>query len=71
MNFGRIIFLSLGIFDVSGGIKSATAHTQKVRKEPKQIDVISSWGFHYVQVNYEVSAKECCLNTSTPLQRIP
>ena len=44
--------------------KNVTAHTQKVRKELKHIDVLSSWGFHYLQqMNVQVSAKECCLNT--------
>lgn len=49
MNFGRIIILSIAIFDVSSEIKSVTEHVQKVRKEQKHINVISSWGFHHLQ----------------------
>lgn len=70
MNFGRIIFLSTAIFGVSGEIKRVTANIQKVRKEQKHIDVIASWGFHYLQqVN---CAGECKKNVfSTLLQEIP
>lgn len=48
MNFGRIIVLSIAIFDISREIKSVTEHVQKVRKEQKHINFIFSWGFHHL-----------------------